>query len=81
MENIRKLNHYDIFEVIDTFDIDKIFGCQTLKNWLGAIGKLNSFEEEILSKVRSNLEIKWDEWNEEELKMNFISFVFFVAQI
>ncbi len=81
MESNKKLNHYDVYEVIDTFDIDKIFGCATLKNWLNTSGKLNSFEEEVLSKVRSNLEIKWDEWNEEELKMNFISFVFFVAQI
>jgi hypothetical protein len=29
-----KLNHYDASEVIDTFDITKIFDCAILKNWL-----------------------------------------------
>jgi hypothetical protein len=81
MESTKKLNHYDVYEVIDTFDIDKNLGCQILKNWLEAEAYLNSFEEELLEKVRLNLELKWDEWNEEELKMNFISFVLFIAQI
>jgi hypothetical protein len=81
MESGKKLNHYDVYEVIDTFDIDKNFSCQILKNWLDTIGNLNAFEEELIERVRLKLEMKWDEWNEEELKMNFISFVFFVAQI
>jgi hypothetical protein len=81
MESTKKLNHYDIYEVIDTFDIDKNFSCQILKDWLDTSGSLSAFEDELIEKVRLKLERKWDEWNEEELKMNFISFVLFVAQI
>lgn len=55
--------------------------CQTLTNWLDVKGEFTAFESQIMDSVRQRLEIKWDEWNEEELKMNFISFVFFVAQI
>jgi hypothetical protein len=33
----KKLNHYDVAEVIDRFEINKVFDCFTLKNWL-AIG-------------------------------------------
>ena len=80
-DSIKKVNHYDIFEVIDTFDIEKKQDCQTLTNWLDVKGEFTAFESQIMDSVRQRLEIKWDEWNEEELKMNFISFVFFVAQI
>ncbi len=81
MEN-KKLNHYDVFEVIDTFEIDKNQNCQILINWLDTPQeKLNPLETELLELARLKLEIKWDEWNEEELKMNFISFVLFIANI
>ena len=77
---MKKVNHYDIFEVIDTFKIEKIRDCAILKDWLSVSGTLTPFEEQLIGQARTNLELKWDEWNEEELKMNFISLVFFVAQ-
>jgi hypothetical protein len=80
-DSTKKVNHYDIFEVIDTFDIEKKQECETLTNWLDVKGEFTAFESQIMDSVRQRLEIKWDEWNEEELKMNFISFVFFVAKI
>jgi hypothetical protein len=80
-DSTKKVNHYDIFEVIDTFDIEKVRNCIILKDWLDVKGEFTPFESQIIDTVRQNLEIKWDEWNEEELKMNFISIVFFVAQI
>lgn len=81
MESSKKLNHYDVFEVIDTFKIEKIKNCITLKDWTNAHGKLNEFENELIVQAREELDLKWDEWNEEELKMHFISLVFFVAKI
>jgi hypothetical protein len=81
MENIEKLNHYDIFEVIDTFKIEKIRNCTTLKNWLDVSGSLNPYENQFMEQAREQLDLKWNEWNEEELKMHFISLVFFIAQI
>jgi hypothetical protein len=77
-----KLNHYDVSEVIDTFGINKIFDCDILKNWMSNnTGVLKASYQDILEDARLVLIRKWDEWNEEELKMNFISFVIWAAQI
>jgi hypothetical protein len=81
-QDIEKVNHYDVNEVIDRFDIDKIFDCTILKNWLdSAEGNLKPFQEEMLEEARLHLIQKWNEWNEEELKINFISIVLFAAQL
>lgn len=82
LQEEEKVNHYDVNEVIDRFDIDKIFDCKILKNWLDqADGVLKPFQEEMLEEARKHLLIRWDEWNEEELKINFISIVLFAAQL
>ena len=81
MDAIKKLNHYDVFEVIDTFNIKKNRNCSVLKSWLLAKGVFTPFEAQLVEEARQQLELKWDEWNEEELKMNFISLVFFVAKV
>ena len=78
----RKLNHYDVYEVIDTFNIEKNRNCEVLKNWLNISNtELSSFESEMIEQARQRLELKWDEWNEEELKMHFISIVFFITNL
>jgi hypothetical protein len=78
----RKSSHYDVNEVIDRFDIDKIFDCQILKNWLTNLNdELKPSHAEILEEARLQLVRKWDEWNEEELKIHFIGFVLFCAQL
>lgn len=76
-----KVNHYDIFEVIDRFSIEKIRQCSILEHWISAQSELTSFEKELSEKARAELEIKWDEWNEEELKMNFIGLILFTAHL
>jgi hypothetical protein len=71
-----------VSEVIDTFDIVKIFDCEILKNWTeNNSGVLKTSYQDILEEAREQLSRKWDEWNEEELKMNFVSLVIFSAQI
>jgi len=77
----KKLNHYDVFEVIDTFGIEKNRDCAILKSWMSVQGSFTPFEAQLMEQAREKLELKWDEWNEEELKMNFISLVFFVARL
>ena len=77
-----KINHYDVNEVIDRFDIDKVFDCQILKTWLENLNDaLKPSHAEILEEARQQLARKWDEWNEEELKIHFIGFVLFCAQL
>lgn len=80
-DNLKRLNHYDVFEVIDTFNIEKNLGCQVLNDWMTVGGSLSTTENELVTQAREKLELKWDEWNEEELKMHFISLIFFVAKI
>ncbi len=78
---MEKLNHYDVFEVIDTFNIEKNRDCLVLKNWVAVSGIFTPYEAQFIEQARKKLELKWDEWNEEELKMHFISIVFFLAEI
>jgi hypothetical protein len=77
----KKLNHYDFDEVVDVMRIDKIQTCFHLDTWLDVSGTLKPSHIEILDEIRAELSVKWDEWNEEELKINFIGLVFFVAQL
>ena len=82
MENIEKLNHYDGFEVIDRFQINKNQNCSILLNWLNTGHPvLDDFDSLLLKKAQQELIIYEREWNEEELKVNFVSFVIFLAQI
>ena len=77
-----KVNHYSVFEVIDRFEINKIFDCTHLKDWVNTpAGILKPAYAEILEETRQKLELKWDEWNEEELKMHFISIAILCAQM
>ena len=70
---LKKVNHYRIFEVIDTFKIEKNRNYEILKNWVKTSeASFTPFESQIIDEVRQQLEIKWDEWNEEELKMNCV---------
>ena len=79
---MEKLNHYDKHEVIERFDIVKIFDCAVLADWLDSpTFILKPAHQEVLEDARILLSQKWDEWNEEELKMNFISMVFLVSQV
>jgi hypothetical protein len=82
MENkVEKLNHYDGSEVLERFNIKKNMTCLTLKEWLTVQGTLSDVESGILEDVRFDLEKDGRYWNEEELKINFIAFVFYLAKI
>ncbi len=77
-----KLNHYSKSEVIDRFEINKIFDCPLLNDWTSTTyAELKPSHQDVLEEARIDLSYKWGEWNEEELKMNFISVVFLVAQV
>jgi hypothetical protein len=82
LQDEEKVNHYDVNEVIDRFDIDKVFDCKILNRWLEkAEGVLKPFQQEMLEEARTHLVVKWNEWNEEELKVNFIGIVLFASQL
>ncbi len=52
-----------------------------LKNWLAVKGELNEMEQKFLEKSCLNLVENANAWNEEELKMHFISLIIFLANI
>lgn len=81
MENVEKLNHYDGAEVIERFNIEKQSECIVLDDWLNVSGTLNDIEEYILDKAQKDIKLTGRDWNEEELKMNFVALVFFVASL
>ena len=81
MENVEKLNHYDGAEVVERFNIEKQAECTTLDSWLDVSGTLTPTEQELLDTVRKEMKLVGRDWNEEELKMNFVAIVFYVAKL
>ncbi len=76
-----KLNHYDSAEVIERFSIEKSEDCSMLNEWLSASGSLTPTEKELLQEIRRDIQITGRDWNEEELKMNFVAIIFFIAKL
>lgn len=81
MENIERLNDYDCAEVIERFNIEKVAQCTILKDWLNVSGTLSPGHQEILTEAQEEITTFGRDWNEEELKMNFVALVFFVAKL
>jgi hypothetical protein len=84
MENIddkEKLNHYDHFEVLERFNIEKNEFCRSLDEWLDTTGILTATEQELLTEICRDMKLVGRDWNEEELKMNFVAIIFFVAKL
>jgi hypothetical protein len=71
----------DAANVEITYDISRIVNCELLKSWQSAQGTLEPYQISWLKDVRTNLEREWDYWNEEELKMEFVSSLFQAAKI
>jgi hypothetical protein len=78
----KKLNHYSIEEVIETCDIVIVKDCIYLTEWVETpIGELSAFHLELLSDLPNEYIENAIGWNEEELKMFFISPIFKAANV
>jgi hypothetical protein len=63
------------------FGLTRVFQNTPLLNeWLEATGEINERDASILAESQVKLIENADSWNEEELKMQFISFIVFVAK-
>jgi hypothetical protein len=63
-----------------TFGLNRVFEpTPLLKEWFAATGYISEIDIALLEKVRVNLLENTDFWNEEELKMHFISIVILIA--
>jgi hypothetical protein len=82
MENTKKLNHYSFEEVIETYNIQPILECKTLKNWINTSPfELSPMQILLLSELPAEYNENYIGWNEEELKMNMLSVIFRIANV
>ena len=65
--------------VINTFGINRIQECNVLSKWVQSQDELDDFELKTLDKALNRYFSLADSWNEEELKMHFISSILSVA--
>jgi hypothetical protein len=76
----RKLNH-NLDGLLDTFGVTKVLNCTQLEEWESSNYVLNEREKEVLETKRALMREEGDLWNEEELKMHFLAFLFDIAEI
>lgn len=68
-------------ELIETFGLERLYeNTPLMEKWLDAMGVLSEFDLLLLTESHAKLIKNADAWNEEELKMNFISFIIFLAR-
>jgi hypothetical protein len=68
--------------LIDALGLMRVFGSTPLlKEWLEVTGELSVQDMYLLTACQSKLIKNADSWNEEELKMQFISMVMFLANV
>ncbi len=78
-----KQKSIDLLEpiLIETFGLERLYQVTPLlADWLSAEGEINVMDMSLLEESRAKLVENADSWNEEELKMQFISFVIFLAR-
>jgi hypothetical protein len=67
--------------LIETFGLQRLFkSTPLLTEWLAASGELNPVDKAFIMESQEKLIENADSWNEEELKMSFISMVIFLAR-
>lgn len=71
----------DTDTLLDTFQITRRLVCPHLENWLSAEAILTPFQAQLLDIIHQKAMFKIGGWNEEELKMKFISHLFLIADI
>ena len=77
---MEKFHKFTGTAMIDTFGIKKKSNCEQLNHWLNNTGEtVDDFENKILNLALQRFDELSEAWNEEELKMHFISSIFTVA--
>jgi len=78
--DIKKLN-YDIDQILNHFELERHYNCGALSDWLTVKIPADYTLHEFLEAKRQQLTHEGEMWNEEELKMHFLSFVFLFAEM
>jgi hypothetical protein len=72
---------YDANHIIGVHGLERNTQCEILDHLTSATGTIEAKYSEFLEIHRENLLVFGEYWNEEELKMNFLAHIFFVAQL
>lgn len=80
MEELKKLE-YDLDQIADAFGIQPVSRCENLDEWMTASYELTATETEIVNDLHAEMVEIGDYWNEEELKIQFVGSVFYVAKV
>ena len=81
MVNTDKPMKYDANRIIGTFGLERGTECEILSHLMSVNGVLEPKYVDFLEEHRQSLIKFGDYWNEEELKMNFLAHIFYVAQL
>jgi hypothetical protein len=65
--------------LIDAFGLDKVYGGVLMDEWINSTGELTIHQNQLLNDVYQHSFRKVGGWNEEEVKMKLISFLFYIA--
>ncbi len=67
--------------LVRTLSLQRLYtNTRLMEEWLSATGTLTEFDLMLLQESQEKLIENADTWNEEELKMSFISFIIFLAR-
>ncbi|MFN4254204.1 MAG: hypothetical protein ACK4Q5_04290 [Saprospiraceae bacterium] len=80
MEAFKKIK-LDTDELLDAFKLKRNHKCEVLGELLGTTGHIEPEALRVLEQKRQRLIVEGDFWNEEELKMHFLAFLFDFARI
>jgi hypothetical protein len=80
MENPVKIG-FDLDLIAEVFNIERKNNCTDLQKWLSAHYELDADELKIFNRIASDMEEDGDYWNEEELKIQAVGFLFYIANI
>ena len=78
MEKIEKLST-DTDVLLDAFGLKKIYNQGPIIDWVTATGELTPMQKTLLDDIYITTFEKVGGWNEEEVKMKLISFLFYIA--
>jgi hypothetical protein len=81
MAKIDRPLKYDANHIIGVHELKRGIRCDILSKLTSVTGIIEEKDREILEEDREALELRGEYWNEEELKMNFLSTVFKLARL
>ena len=80
MDDSSKLG-YDTDDILDAMQLVLNYDCPAIKAWTEASCEIDENTHLFLTKICNRIKKEGGAWNEEELKMNFLAFLFDIADL